>query len=102
MLLQCFRPIPDAPPPERVAKADSALAPFAELRGNISGDKHNLCRTADQVVLFGLGMRRDQREHRAPVGRSHGHPSLAGWKARIEGQAKSKLIEIEPETPVLI
>ena len=92
----------DAPQARNMPKADSAPAPLAISCHDIFGDKSNLRRLTDQFVLVRLGIRRNQGDDRGAVGRRDSNPTLSRLQAHIKGQTESKLIEIEPQTSILI
>ena len=71
------------------------------LASDIFGNKNYLRGPADELVLRGAGLGRDQREHRGAVGRGDGYPA-AGLKLGVEGQIESKLIQIESQASLLI
>ena len=85
----------DAPQPRRMAKANPALAPFAELGGDVFGNENNLRSPPDELVFFRSGFGGDQGKHSASIRRSDGYPALPRWKAGIKGQIKSELIQVE-------
>src|SRR5579863_226104 len=47
-------------------------------------------------------MRCDQGKHRAAIWRGDGQPSLSGLHMDVEGQLKSKLIQVESQASFLI
>src|SRR6266481_6018921 len=92
----------DAPEPRCMAKANSAPSPFAVGRHDIFGYKDNLRMLADQLVVIGVGIWSDQRQHGCAVRRRNADPALSGLKADIKGQSKTQLIKIESQAPILI
>jgi hypothetical protein len=85
-----------------MTKANATLPPFRIFRGNVFSNKRNTCGTADKFVFLRLRVRCNQREHGRAVRRSDGHPSLAGLKADVKGQAEAKLVEIKAEALLLV
>ena len=85
-----------------MTKADSALSPLGVSCHDIFGNKRNLRRLADELVLVRVGIRRDQGKHRRAVRRRNPDPALSRLKAHIKGQAESQLIHVESQAPVLI
>ena len=83
-------------------KANPSPAPFEVLSGHIFRDENHRRRLADEITLFGAGLRCDQGEDRGPVRRRDRHPALAGLKLGIKGQIESKLIQIEAKACLLI
>src|SRR5260370_17559705 len=94
--------IVDAPQAGRVLKTNSALAQFGVLGGDIFGNKNNLRRPADEPVFPGVGLRRNQREHRGTVGRSDGQPPVTGLKLGIKSQIEAKLVHVKSQASFLI
>ena len=85
-----------------MAKADSAPSPFAVGRHDIFGYEDNLRMLADQLVVIGVGIWSDQRQHGCAVRRRNADPALSGLKADIKGQSKTELIKIESQASILI
>ena len=85
-----------------MTESNPALAPFAELGGDIFGDKNNLCGPANELVLCRIGIRRDQRQHRRAIRRRDRYPALAGLQAGVKCQIETQLIQVEPQASILI
>jgi hypothetical protein len=73
-----------------------------ELGNDIIGHKRNLSGPTDKLVLSGAGLRRDKREDRSAVRRRDGYPAFAGLETGVIDQTESELIEVEPQTSILI
>ena len=87
--------IPDAPEARRIVKANPSPAPFTVLCGHIFGDENNPRGPADELVLFGIGLRRDKREDGSAVGSGHCYPTIARLKPGIKSHLESELIYVE-------
>ena len=85
----------DAPVAGRMVKAHPTLAPFAVLRRDIFGNENNLSGPADEFVLDGAGLRRDQCEDRGAIGRGDSYPTDTGWELGIKGKMEAKLIQVK-------
>ena len=92
----------DAPQFRNMTESDSTPAPLGVCRDDIFGHKRNLRRFSDELVLFRLGIRRNQGKHRRTMRRRNPHPALSRLQAHIKGQTESKLFNIKLQTPVLI
>ena len=92
----------DATEPRRIAKVNSAFAPFAELGDHVFGKKNDRRVPADELVFFRLGVRGDQPQHGDAVRRGDGDQAVAGLKADIQSQIESQPIPVEFQTPILI
>ncbi len=53
-------------------EADATEGPFFIFRDDILGDEHDLRGTADELVLHGIGLGRNEGEDSGAVGRSYG------------------------------
>jgi hypothetical protein len=94
--------IGDTSQARREEKPNSTPAPFF-LRGNhVLGYENYAGLPADEPVVPGFRGRRDESEDRRPILRRNGKPSLAGLKARIEGQTEAELVHIEAQALLLI
>src|SRR5712671_851980 len=85
-----------------MTEAHSSLAPFAKLGSDIFCNENNRRRPADELVLWGIGIGRNQGKHRRPVGWCNRYPSLAGRKASIKSQMESELVQVEAQASILI
>src|SRR6185312_4489079 len=85
-----------------MTEVDSPPAPLGVSRNDIFGNKRDLRRLSDELVLVRLGIRRNQGKHRRTVRRRNPNPALSRLQAHIEGQAEPKLFQIKLQTPVLI
>jgi len=56
----------------------------------------------DELVVIGVRVRGDQREHSGAVRRRNSDPALSGLKTNIKSEAESQLIKIESQAPILI
>src|SRR5689334_24105655 len=83
-------------------EANAARAPFAEFGEDIFGDKRDLCGPADQLVLLGIALGRDEGEVRGAVGRRDGNEIASGkfFIAGVEDKVEAELVHIEGETAV--
>ena len=81
---------------------NSSLAPFIELSGDVLCKKENTAVSPDEFVLLGVGLRGDKCKIRAAIERRNFNPTCAGFKAMIHHQPKTKLVEVKPQTPLLI
>jgi hypothetical protein len=73
-----------------------------ELRKHVVGDKSDLRRSTDKLVVSGSRSRRYEREYRCAVRRRDGYPTLAGLKARVVDQIEPELLQVESEASILI
>ena len=92
----------DAPEPRRVLKAHAAVGPFVKFGSDVFSDKNNLCGSADELGLLGLGLGDDERKDGAAIGRSDGDPAVTGLEAGVEGEVEAELIEIKAQAAILI
>ena len=58
--------------------------------------------TANQLVLAGIGLWGNQRNHSGSIRRADGHPALAGREREIKGESESELVDIEPKASFLV
>src|SRR5262249_18464265 len=86
----------------RMTKTHTALPPLAVLGGDVVGDKHYLRGTADELVLFRVRSRRDQRQHGGALGRSDTHPPPTPWKQNIKDHLEPELVLIKPHAPLQV
>jgi len=91
-----------APQPWCMTKANSSPAPLAKLRSYIFRNENNRRGPADEFVLVRIGIGRNQRKHRRPVGRCHRYPPLAGRKPGVESDLEPKLVQVETQASILI
>jgi hypothetical protein len=85
-----------------VLKLNSALAPFRVPGSDIFGNKNNLRGPANEPIFLGVGLRRDEREHRGTIGRSDCNPPVTGLKLGIESQIEAKLVHVKSQASFLI
>ena len=85
-----------------MVKPDPTCPPLIELRSDIFGNKNNVFRAANQLVFFGLALGSDQCEDGAAIRRRNCQPTPARFVAFINDQIESKLVNVEPQTSVLI
>lgn len=85
-----------------MTETHSAFTPFAELGGDILGHKNNLRGPANELVLYRVWIRRDQRQHRRTIRRRDCYPTLAGLQARVKCQIEPQLIQVKPQASILI
>ena len=92
----------DAPQTRGIAKADSALAPFAEFSNDILGKEDDRRVPPDQLVFIRLGIGHDQPKHRRAIGRSNRDQTITGRKAQVQRHIESKLLPVELQAAILI
>ncbi len=68
----CFGVVLDAAEARSVIEADATEGPFFIFRDDILGDEDDLRGTADELVLHGIGLGRNEGEDSGAVGRSYG------------------------------
>ena len=81
---------------------NSALAPFAELGDDVFGKENDGRGLADELVVFRIGIGRDQPKHRGAVRRGNRDQAVTGLKAGVQGQIESELIPVELQAAILI
>jgi hypothetical protein len=92
----------DAPEARRMAKANTAVAPFTKFSGDIFSDKDDVGGASDELVIRRVRLGLNQREHGGAIGRRDGDPALAGVQTGVKREVESKLIEIEAQAAFLI
>src|SRR3981081_1730256 len=97
VLLLCY-----APQPRCMTKANSSPAPLTKLGSYIFRNENNLRSPADEFVLVRIGIGRNQRKHRRPIGRCNRYPPLTGRKPGVEGDLEPKLVQVETQASILI
>src|SRR5262245_35719912 len=86
----------------RMMKTNSALTPLLIYGIDVFSDENNLPRPANQLIFFGAGRRSDKRKDRAAVRRPDRYPSAATFKAVINEQTESELVQVESQASILI
>ena len=56
----------------------------------------------DQLVVFRIGIGRDQPKHRSAVRRRNRHQPMARLQASVQSETESQLIQIEFQAAILI
>jgi hypothetical protein len=83
-------------------KANPSCLPLVNLGHNIFGHQHGVPAAANQLVFRRVALGSNQRENRAAIRRRDCHPTSAGFVILINHEGKSKLVNVEPQTAVLI
>jgi hypothetical protein len=73
-----------------------------ELGKDIFGDKCNPRIPANELVLWRVWPRRNQRQDGGAVGRRHGHPALTVLKPDVRYQIESNLIPVKAQAFILV
>src|ERR1700733_14575859 len=96
------RIVVDPPEARRIAKMNSALAPFAKLGDDVFGKKNDRRVPADELIVFRIGLRRDQPENGGAVRRGNRYQPVTGLKVDIQSQIESQAVPVESQAPILI
>src|SRR6185312_6474089 len=103
--VQVVEPRENAAPQGRLGgmmKVHSALLPLLELGNYVFGDKHAMAAASNQLGIFRVALRCDQRENRVPIGRRHRQRPSCRFIAVVHHDRKSKLVAIKLQTALLI
>ncbi len=73
------------PKSRRILKPDTAAAPLSIFGGHVLSDEYDPGGPSDEVVLAGFGLRGDEREQSAAIGRGDRQPPVTGLKQGVEG-----------------
>jgi hypothetical protein len=98
----CLFVIPDSPEPRCVPKANSTRAPFRVGACNIFYEKHHPRRSANQLVIGGLGVRLDKRQHCGSIVRCDPDTTLTRLEVRVKSQLESELLNVKLQTAFLV
>src|SRR5207244_13500068 len=79
----------------RMIKANPAFAPFMELGSDVLGHKNDVPAPTNELVFFGVGLRRNEAKDRGAIRRSNRYPAFAGFHAAINDQIEPKLVHVE-------
>ena len=79
-----------------------ALPPLVVTGEDIVGNENDVGGPADELVLAGIGLGSDEREHGIAVRRSDCDPSLAGLDAGVEDDPEAELVAVELEAQLLV
>jgi len=85
-----------------VIEADATEGPLLIFGEHIFGDEDDLCGTADEFVLHGIGLGGDKREDGGAIGRRDGDQAFAGLELDVVGEVEAELVEVEAEAAVKI
>jgi len=80
----------------------AASDPFAELAGDIFGDKGDVGVASDEFEISGIASGRREDQIGLAVGRADDHPAAAGAIAGVKDQLKAESFRVEGDTAIQI